>query len=85
MERRTAHSAAMANITAPIRSLRGALRQILDTWQERRRRSDARSELSRLDPRTLRDLGLHHSEIASVVAELAGAAKPTRTHALAPR
>ena len=43
--------------------------------------ADTYHALSGLDARTLRDLGLDHSELASLAAELAGDAEPTRVHA----
>ena len=43
---------------------------------------DLRAALRDLDDRTLRDLGFHRDEIASVVAELGGDAMPTRVRTM---
>lgn len=58
-----------------------ALRQAWAAWQRRMCAADTYHALSGLDARTLRDLGLDHSELASLAAELAGDAEPTRVHA----
>ena len=52
-----------------------ALRQAWTAWQRRMCAADT------YHARTLRDLGLDHSELASLAAELAGDAEPTRVHA----
>jgi uncharacterized protein YjiS (DUF1127 family) len=43
---------------------------------------ELRAALHDLDDRTLRDLGFHRDEIASVAAELGGDAMPTRVRTL---
>lgn len=47
-------------------------------WIRQARYSRTRAALERLDPRTLRDVGLAPGEIASAAAELAGLAEPER-------
>jgi Domain of unknown function (DUF1127) len=66
--------------------VRAALQTITDAWQrhadEVRRRRQARANylaLFDLDAWTLRDLGLHRSELLSVVSEQSGTAEATRT------
>ena len=56
----------------PLTRLQAWLR---DALQRHRRLADARAvaaTLSQLDARTLRDIGLHHSEISSAAWELSG-------------
>ncbi|MGE5160311.1 MAG: DUF1127 domain-containing protein [Betaproteobacteria bacterium] len=59
------------------RRLRAIVRLVARRLRARRRLED----LDHLDERTLRDLGLTRSELASVVAELGGRAAPTRRRA----
>ena len=47
-------------------------------WRRHRRASDVYSALRELDTRTLRDIGLDRSEIASVAREIAGLAERQR-------
>jgi len=57
-----------------VRRLRAIVRLIVRRRRARRRFED----LSHLDERTLRDLGITRSELASVVSELGGRAAATR-------
>lgn len=58
-----------------------AIRQVWSAWKRRGLAAETYHALSGLDARTLRDLGLDRSELASVAAELAGDAERTRVHA----
>ena len=62
--------------------LRLVLRGLRTRHRNRVTARDLRAALRDLDDRTLRDLGFHRDEIASVVAELGGDAAPTRVRTL---
>jgi hypothetical protein len=64
------------------RAYRIAWRARRDAWRRARQAAAAYRELRSLDARTLRDLGLHDSELMSVVTEMSGDADPTRVHTL---
>lgn len=49
-------------------------------WRRRRHAAAAYRELRALDARALHDIGLHDSELTSVVSEIHGDAEPTRVH-----
>ena len=55
------------------------LARVRDQWSRRRIAHDTERMLRTLDTRTLRDIGLHRSEIPSVAHEVARASEPTRT------
>lgn len=63
---------------SPVRRLTRRLRAIARLVARRRRARRRFEDLRHLDERTLRDLGLTRSELASVVAELGGRAAATR-------
>lgn len=52
--------------------------RLLARWRGHWQSREAHQALSQLDTRTLRDLGLHRSEIRSVVEEWAGRAERSR-------
>jgi uncharacterized protein YjiS (DUF1127 family) len=54
------------------------LQRILEAERRRQRARETVSRLEALDSRTLRDLGLHPTEIRSVAGETAGLADVTR-------
>jgi uncharacterized protein YjiS (DUF1127 family) len=62
-----------------------ALQTIAARWQRRRDLAATRRDLAGLDDATLRDLGLHRSEVGSVAAELHGVAAASRRLSLASR
>lgn len=62
------------------RWVRRALQRRMALSRQRRHAAAMRATLRELDTRTLHDLGLHESEIDSVVAELSGDADSTRQH-----
>ena len=65
-------------VASAIRMALAAVREA-NTRRRRRRQANAiRDALYELDDLTLRDLGFHRSEIASVAAEVTGAAERTR-------
>ena len=66
-------------MSAPGRSApRKPWRTLARTFGEWRRRARQRAELTSLDDRTLRDLGLDRSELSSILAEGCGASEVTR-------
>ena len=65
-----------------IRLLRARFVAGWECWRAERRRVQARRELARLDPRTLRDIGIAPCEIDSLLAEMDGHAAATRTRVL---
>jgi uncharacterized protein YjiS (DUF1127 family) len=67
-------------VHAVVRALRGTAA----AWQRSRRRRAMQRELESLDDRMLRDIGVHRSEVSSLVCELIGAAPATRRAAMRP-
>ena len=61
-----------------------AVLRMRDDWRERRRVHDTHFALQQLDDRTLRDLGIHRSEISSLVGEAFGHIPSTRARFLDP-
>jgi len=55
-------------------------RSVAERYRRSRRAAAAREALRQLDDRTLRDLGIDRSEIASVAAEAAGATESSLSH-----
>jgi uncharacterized protein YjiS (DUF1127 family) len=62
--------------------LGGTLRRAYAEWQRRSHARAVYATLSRLDTRTLHDLGMERSELTSVAAELSGSAELTRIRAM---
>ena len=56
----------------------GFWRQMVVEWKRRQCAQATYAALRALDPRILRDLGFHRSELLSVAAEVAGVADSTR-------
>jgi uncharacterized protein YjiS (DUF1127 family) len=54
------------------------LKALLERWRRHRQCGDTRAALGQLDTWTLRDIGLHRSEIGSIAAEAAGCAERQR-------
>lgn len=64
--------------SGPVRRLMRRLRAIVRLVERRRRAWRRFEDLRHLDERTLRDLGVTRSELASIVSELGGRAAATR-------
>ena len=60
------------------RSWRTAFEQARQRWRRQQDAARTARALQHLDERTLRDLGLHRSEIPSLAAALDGSARATR-------
>ena len=56
----------------------GLWRRLIAGWKRRKCAQATYVALRALDPRTLRDLGFHRSELLSVAAEVAGVADSSR-------
>jgi uncharacterized protein YjiS (DUF1127 family) len=82
MASRLAASAAQRRLSDHVAAL---VRATVEAWRERRRLAATRTELEQLDAATLRDLGMHRSEVGSVAAELHGFAVASRRQSLASR
>ena len=64
-------------------TLMNGLRRMQARWERRRRAAETYLALRALDTQTLRDIGLHRSELLSIAAELSGDAQSTRSRGLA--
>ena len=62
-----------------VQAVADAAHALVQRYRRMRRASAAREALRQLDDRTLHDLGIDRSEIASIAAESAGAAEQSRT------
>jgi uncharacterized protein YjiS (DUF1127 family) len=60
----------------------GFMRDMAERYRRSRRESAAREALYQLDDRTLHDLGIDRSEIASVAAEASGRSELSRANAV---
>ena len=69
-------------VVAAIRATGTIVRQAYARHRQRRKARHAYDALRQLDDHTLRDLGFDRSEIASVAAEVTGAAERTRVRTL---
>jgi len=61
-----------------MRLLTGIIRGLGARWQKQREMEGTYQALRSLDTRTLRDLGIHRSEIRSIATEIAGEAARER-------
>lgn len=78
------HRAPPEHLTRPgiraLRNLIAAAGQAARDWHRARRCARETAALRRMDAASLRDLGIHPSEIASLWAELDGEAEVSRRH-----
>jgi uncharacterized protein YjiS (DUF1127 family) len=65
-------------VKAMLQAVGDSMRGIVAAWQRQQQARATYRALRMLDPRTLRDLGFHRSELMSVAAEVAGCANSTR-------
>ncbi len=73
------HASAIRHI---VQSIADMASRIVDAVSNAYRRRKLMRELEALDDRMLRDIGLHRTELGSVVAELMGDAPSTRRHVM---
>ena len=66
-------------VRAALQAIGDFARRRLTRWKHRQHARATYAALSALNPRTLRDLGFHRSELMSVAAEVASVANYTRT------
>ena len=65
-------------VNATLQAAGDLWRQMVADWNRRRCAKATYAALRTLDPRILRDLGFHRSELLSVAAEVAGVTDSTR-------
>ncbi len=65
-------------VSAALQAIGDFGRRMITRWKHRQHASATYAALRALDPRILRDLGFHRSELMSVAAEVAGVAESTR-------
>jgi uncharacterized protein YjiS (DUF1127 family) len=83
---RAHRSAAIAELFGTaLQSVKNALARALAAYRRRRNERATYVALSNLDAWTLRDLGLHRSELLSVAAEVSGEAHATRARLMTRR
>ena len=65
-------------VSAALEAIGDFGRRVIVRWKHRQQAGATFAALRELDPRILRDLGFHRSELMSVSAEVAGIAESTR-------
>ena len=65
-------------ISAALQAIGDLGRRMVTRWKQRQQARATYAALRALDPRILRDLGFHRSELMSVAAEVVGVADSTR-------
>jgi uncharacterized protein YjiS (DUF1127 family) len=83
IDARAARGSSLAAILGTlIAAVHATAHRLYASWSRARSARATYRALSQLDARTLRDLGIDHSEMGSVAAEIAGEADRTRVQAL---